>query len=76
MLGTLYELLSSQVPGDCMPTLGFNMQEPGLLRLQRHMQQQPGVVPHVVKELFVPWDRQRGGTVVPLDTSAPCKVFW
>ncbi|OBS76066.1 hypothetical protein A6R68_17482 [Neotoma lepida] len=51
--GTLYELLSSQVPGDCMAALGFSMHELSLLHLQHHMQQQPGVAPHLVKELFL-----------------------
>lgn len=51
--GTLYELLSSQVPGDCLAALGFSMNELSLLRLQHHMQQQPGAAPHLVKELFL-----------------------
>lgn len=51
--GTPYELLSSWVPGDCMVALGFNMHELSLLRLQKHVQQQPGVAPHLVKELFL-----------------------
>eukprot|EP00073_Rattus_norvegicus_P035671 XP_008760802.1 PREDICTED: protein APCDD1-like isoform X1 [Rattus norvegicus] len=51
--GTLYELLSSQVPGDCMVALGFSMHELSLLCLQRHIQQQPGLAPHLVEELFL-----------------------
>ena len=46
-------LLSSQVPGDCMVALGFSMHELSLLHLQSHMQQQPGVAPHLVEELFL-----------------------
>lgn len=51
--GTLYELLSSWVPGDCMAALAFSMHELSLLCLQHHMQQQPGVAPHLVEELFL-----------------------
>ncbi|KAH0511045.1 Protein APCDD1-like [Microtus ochrogaster] len=51
--GTLYELLSSRVPGDCMAALGFSMHELSLLHLQHHMQQLPGEAPHLVKELFL-----------------------
>jgi hypothetical protein len=53
MPGMLCKLLSSQVPGDCMVALGFSMHELSLLHLQSHMQQQPGVAPHLVEELFL-----------------------
>ncbi|XP_008840960.2 protein APCDD1-like [Nannospalax galili] len=51
--GTLYELLSPQVQGDCMAALGFNMHELSLLRLQRRLQPQAGVAPQLVEELFL-----------------------
>lgn len=77
--GTLYELLSSWVPGDCMVALAFSMHELRLLRLQCHMQQQPGVAPHLVEELFlgdVHTDWAERQYYVPPATSAPCKVLW
>lgn len=36
-----------------MVALGFSMHELSLLRLQRHIQQQPGLAPHLVEELFL-----------------------
>ncbi|XP_021110822.1 protein APCDD1-like isoform X2 [Heterocephalus glaber] len=51
--GALYELLSTRAPGDCMAALGFSMHELSLVRVQRHLEPQPGSGPQLVEELYL-----------------------
>ncbi|XP_023563286.1 protein APCDD1-like [Octodon degus] len=51
--GALYELPSSRAQRHCMAEMGFSMHELSLVRVQRHLQPQPGAAPQLVEELYL-----------------------
>ncbi|KAM6163884.1 protein APCDD1-like [Rhynchocyon petersi] len=51
--GAVYELLGARAGQDCATALGFAMHELSLVRVQRHLQPQPGAPPRLVEELYL-----------------------
>ncbi|XP_007949713.1 protein APCDD1-like [Orycteropus afer afer] len=49
----VYELLGGRDEQDCAAALGFTMHELSLVRVQHHLQPQPGTPPCLVEELYL-----------------------